>query len=279
MLAEHLLTISILGLLAGFIFSIPIAGPISLLVTSNALKGKLKQCNLLAIGASLADFIYVLIAVYGISHLFSRYEIIIPYVLGTGAFLVLYVGIKIIRTEFDIEHIDEEEEIIDKKVKKHKGAFYTGFVINFFNPTLFFGWLVSSFVVLSFAASLGFDTGGLATEVDKNLEEIGKIEGKISKMPQIPSYLQFDTLNILKKESASLLPDKMSSNNHFLTSLFYSGFLAAGSILWFSLLTGVLVKFRKKINIGLLNWIVRGLGIVLCMFAVFFGFSAVKLLL
>jgi len=226
----------------------------------------------------LADFLYVLIAVYGISHLFSRFNNIIPYVLGAGAFFVLYVGIKIIRTEFDIEHIDEDERLADRKGGKHKGAFYTGFMINFFNPTLFFGWMVSSFVVLSFAASLGFDTGGLATEIDKSFEEIEKIEGKISEKPEIPLYLQFDTLKILKKETRSVVPHKVPSYNHFITSLFYAAFLAIGSILWFMLLAEVIVKFRKKINIGFLNWFVRGLGVVLCLFAVFFGYSAVKLL-
>ena len=49
---ESILTISIAGLLAGFIFSMPIAGPISILITSNALKGRLRYCNLVNLGAS-----------------------------------------------------------------------------------------------------------------------------------------------------------------------------------------------------------------------------------
>ena len=73
-----LISISIIGFIAGFFFSMPIAGPISILVTSNALKGKLKYCNLLALGASFADFIYVLVAVYGITKLFTAYNGVVP---------------------------------------------------------------------------------------------------------------------------------------------------------------------------------------------------------
>ena len=52
-MAESLITMSIAGLLAGFIFSMPIAGPVSILITSNALKGRSNYCNRVTIGASL----------------------------------------------------------------------------------------------------------------------------------------------------------------------------------------------------------------------------------
>ena len=267
-MTEDLITISVIGLVAGFIFSMPIAGPVSILVTSNALKGRLKYCNLLAVGASFADFIYVLLAVYGVSHLFSEFKGIIPYILGAGALFVLYVGVKIIRTKFDPYHIDEEQRLADEQEKKHRGALYTGFMINFLNPTLFFGWLVSSFITLSFASSLGFNTGGLATTVDENLHQIEKIQGTDMQKTEIPSYLQFDTLNILRKESHPVEPVKYPSYFHLLASLLYSAFLCLGTILWFLLLAMLLVRFRKRISIGFINWLVRGFGIVLCLIAV-----------
>jgi threonine/homoserine/homoserine lactone efflux protein len=278
-LTGHLITISIIGLIAGFLFSMPIAGPISILITSNALKGRLKYCNLLTIGAAIADFIYVLIAVYGITNLFSAYKGVIPYILGVGAIFVFYVGVRIILTKFDPEHIDEEQRLADEQDNKHKGAIYTGFMLNFLNPTLFFGWLISSFIALSFSASLGFDTGGLSTIVDQSLDQIEKIEGNMNEKHKMPSYLQFDTLKILKKENHEAKHVKVTHYNHFMTSLFYAVFLAAGSILWFLLLTVTLVRFRKKININVLNWMVRGMGILLCLFALFFAYNALNMLL
>jgi threonine/homoserine/homoserine lactone efflux protein len=277
-LTGNLITISIIGLIAGFFFSMPIAGPISILITSNALKGKLKNCNLLASGASIADFLYVFVAVYGITHFFTEYRSFIPYILGIGSLFPLFVGIKIIRTKFDREHLDEDAQHAEQQGRSGRGAFYTGFMINFLNPTLFFGWLVSSFIVLSFAASLGFNTGGLTTKVDENLDQINKMQGNLIEKPQLPSYLQFDTLRILKKENHPVKPVELPPNFHFLTTLFYSVFLSVGSILWFFLLAVLLVRFRKRININVLNWLVRSLGIILCLFAFYFGYSAVKML-
>ena len=70
---ESIITIAITGLFAGFIFAMPIAGPISILITSNALKGRLRYCNLVSLGASVADFTFVFIAVFGLTRLYSLY--------------------------------------------------------------------------------------------------------------------------------------------------------------------------------------------------------------
>jgi hypothetical protein len=44
------------------------------------------------------------------------------------------------------------------------------------------------------------------------------------------------------------------------------------------LLAMLLVRFRRKININILNWFIRSLGIILCLFAIYFGYTAVKML-
>jgi threonine/homoserine/homoserine lactone efflux protein len=280
-LTGSLITISIIGLIAGFIFSMPIAGPISILITSNALKGRLKYCNLLAIGSSIADFLYVILGVYGITHLFTDYKPVVPYILGVGSVFIMFIGIKIIRTKFDTEHIDEENILSEKHIKSQRGGFYTGFMINLLNPTLFFGWIISSFIVLSFAASLGFNTSGLNTRIDADLTRMEEIDGNLIEKPQIPSYLQFDTLHILKKDNKSLTvkPVEQTRNFKLLVSVFYSVFLSVGSVLWFILLSVLLARFRKWININIINWLIRGMGLILCLFAIYFSYSAVRMLL
>ena len=195
------------------------------------------------------------------------------------ALFILFIGIKILSTKFDPEHIDEDAHHAEQKGRPGRGAFYTGFMVNILNPTLFFGWLVSSFIVLSFAASLGFSTVEMTKNVDGNLNQIEKMDGNFNERPQMPSYLQFDTLKILKKENRPVKVVELPRNFHFLTTLFYSVFLSVGSILWYFLLAVLLVRFRKIVNITFLNWMVRSLGLVLCLFGVFFGYSAVKMLL
>ena len=135
-MTESLVTISIVGLLAGFIFSMPIAGPVSIFVTSRALSGKLRYCTIFAIGASLADRIYVFFAVYGVTRLYRYFKPAIPYILFGGALIILFIGIKIIRTRIDLEHIDNKNPLTEKIEKREKGAFYTGFMMNFLNPDL-----------------------------------------------------------------------------------------------------------------------------------------------
>jgi threonine/homoserine/homoserine lactone efflux protein len=176
-MSESILTVSITGLLAGFIFAMPIAGPISILITSNALKGRLRYCNLVSLGASFADFTFVFIAVYGVTKLYSFYAPVIPYMYTIGAVFFIFLGYKIFTTKFDIEHLEDKTHLVDKIKKRERGGFYTGLMINFLNPTLFIGSLTSSFFVLSLIASLGFHTGGLAVKMDQNLKEINKIEG------------------------------------------------------------------------------------------------------
>ena len=91
--------------MAGVVFSMPISGPISILITSNALKGRLRYCNLATIGASFADFVYVFGAVFGLTNFYSLYKPVIPYVLLVGTLFFLFLGYKISKTNVDLEHI------------------------------------------------------------------------------------------------------------------------------------------------------------------------------
>src|SRR5580704_15876914 len=96
-----LITLSFVGLFVGFIFSMPIAGPISILITSNALKGRIRYCNFAAMGASLADFVYVFCAVFGLTKFYSFFKPAIPYILLAGMFFLFYLGYKISKTRID----------------------------------------------------------------------------------------------------------------------------------------------------------------------------------
>lgn len=275
---ESLITMSIAGLLAGFIFSMPVAGPISILITSNALKGRSRYCNLVNFGASFADFTYVFIAVFGLSKLYSFYKPAIPFIFSFGAILLLFLGFKIFRTKIDIEHLEDKSHLSEKIKKKEKGAFYTGFMINFLNPTLFVGWLTSSLLVISFIAALGFQTGGLAVKIDQNVKEINNIEGgKIDTSKSLP-FKQFDIIQktpIVRKHTEE--PIKFPKKFHLAISLCYAFFISVGSVSWFYLLTFLITRFRQNINIKLINKIIHSLGILLCSTGIYFGFVAVRM--
>jgi threonine/homoserine/homoserine lactone efflux protein len=277
-MTEIIITVAIAGLLAGFIFSMPVAGPISILITSNAFKGSVRYCHRVTIGASIADFFYVLIAFFGLTKLYSLYKPALPFILAAGAFFIVFTGIRTMRTKVDPEHM-QEPHLSQKIMKKNEGGFYSGFMINFLNPTLFFGWLTTSFLVISFMAAMGFNTGGLDTIINQNVKEINIIEGaklKDQKVFSNPQIEKIRSYNIEKQKNEALII--LPKHFHLLISSVYAASLAIGTIIWFYLLTFLITKFRRYIHLGIINGIIFGLGIILCLFGVYFGYIAVKMI-
>ncbi|MGB8491431.1 MAG: LysE family transporter [Bacteroidales bacterium] len=274
---ESIISVSVAGLLAGFIFSMPIAGPISILITSNALKGRLRYCILVSIGASIADFIYVLIAVFGFTKLFSFYKPAIPYIFAAGSIFFIYLGYRIIRTNINIENIEETSHLTEKIKKKERGAFYTGFLINFLNPTLFIGVLTSSFFVISLITSLGIHTGGLGGKMDNNVNEISIIKGGKTDNPKALSIDHFNNLKKLKRKDHQEDQTKYPAYFHLIISICYAFFIAFGSIIWFYLLSLMIVRFRQLINIRIISVFIKSLGAVLCLFGLFFAYMSTRM--
>jgi threonine/homoserine/homoserine lactone efflux protein len=275
---ESIFTISLAGLIAGFIFAMPIAGPISILVASSALKGRLRYCNLVSLGASFADFTFVFIAVFGLTKLYSFYTPAIPYMFAAGSLFFFYLGVKIFRTKIDIDHLEDKTHIIEKIEKRERGGFYTGLMINFLNPTLFLGSLTSSFFVISLIASLGFQTGGLATRLNQNVNTISKIEGVTIENDQSKTFEQIDNIPLPKRKEHKEEPTVFPHGFHLAISICYAFFLAVGSILWFFLFSNIIVKFRRRINVKVIAVIIKCLGIVLGLIGFYFGFQAVRML-
>ena len=273
---DSLITISIVGLIVGFIFSMPIAGPISILITSNALKGRIKYCKDATLGASFADFVYVFAAVYGLTKFYTAYKPFIPYILLIGTFFLIYLGYKISKTKVDLEHIDDKSKLLGK-VKKERSGFWTGFLLNFLNPTLFLGWLSSSFIIISVVAALGFNTGGLDKSVDNSFQTINKKGDDTTLRNKTLSYLHIDSTKFKKKESLSA--PHFPKHFPLLLSACYAFFLSLGSIAWFFYLAFLLNKNRHRININVVNSIIRILGLVLCVFGLFLGYKAINMLI
>jgi len=274
---ESILTICITGLLAGFIFAMPIAGPVSILITSNALKGKLAYCFRVSMGASIADFTFVFIAVFGLTKLYSFYTPIIPYMFAAGFLFFLYLGGKIFRTKIDIEHLEDKTHLVDKIEKREKGGFYTGLMVSFLNPTLFIGSLTSSFFVITLIASLGFHTGGLASKMDQNVKEVTKIDGMVIENTNPASLEQYNEITLPKIQNREPEPTSFAPEFHLIISICFAFFLAAGSVLWFYLLAYLITKFRLRINIKVISGIIQSLGIVLILIGLYFGYKAVTL--
>ena len=263
---ESFLTILLVGFFAGFVFAMPIAGPISIIITSNALKGNIKFCYRTAFGGSVVEIFYVLVAVFGLSLLLSLYYSFIPYMLIIGAFFLLYIGIKITRTNLKLDDFDKSV-MSNGETNDKTGGFRTGLIINLTNPSFFFGILTSSFLVLSFASSVGLNTGGLDLLVYENVTTLQEITGD--------ELTQIDSTYLPIQESDK---EAVHSSYTLLLSATYALALGLGGFTWLIILAKILFKYREKIKISILNWIIRTLGLILCSIGIFLFWKSISIL-
>ena len=251
------ISLAIVGFIAGFLCSMPIGGPVSIIVASNALKGKLDFCRKTAIGGAVVVFFYVFIAMYGLTRFYNLYAPYIAYVILIGTLFLFLIGIRIAFTRLKI---DPEESTITKK-ELNKGGFRTGFMVNLINPTLFIGWLMISFFFISLASSYGIDMGGLdeiLNENISNLENYSIGENKIA-------------------DSTASLPAK-TDGFLWLLSGFYALGLSLGSISWYYIFSKWLVNNRKRIKSSMLNVLFPILGTILVVFGIVLIFKALAML-
>lgn len=255
----------------------PIAGPISILITTNALKGKTQFCHLVNIGASFATFTYSFFAVFGLTKLYQYYKPAMPYLISFGSIFLLLLGFKIFRTKLDIEHIEDKSHLSEKIKKLEKGGFYTGFLINFLNPILFLGWLTSTFWAISFASSLGLNTGGLDLTIHQSIKEMNSLESNLYEDSLVLSAENFDAVTTLGTANKIEVPVSYPKNFHLVISIFYAFFICAGSIIWFYILSILITRFRKAIKIKIISGFIKSLGVVLFLFGLYFGYLGVRM--
>lgn len=111
----------ILGILTGFIVSIPPMGPIAFAMISKGFKNEIKEGEAIALGAAFMDFLYCLIAFSGISLIISFFpsvvgdfytensntiEIILTF---AGCIIVIIYGLKIMRSKITYEKLEKKE--------------------------------------------------------------------------------------------------------------------------------------------------------------------------
>ncbi len=265
-MTESFLVIVGLGLFAGFFFSVPIAGPISILITSNALKGNLRYCLRLAFGGSLVEILYVFIAVFGLTSLYSYYQQAIPIILIVGSVFLLIVAYRIFRTKLTLEQFNDTEQQENGSYKA--GGFRSGLIFNFTNPSLFLGWFTSSFLLLSFASSIGLNTGGLDIMMYDNVVSLEEITGE--------SFKSLEEYNFLPNGDTAIVTRK--SLPTFFLSLTYAFMVGIGSFIWFYFLSKFLLKHREKLKIEWLNGLIKTLGLFLVGIGVYLIYMGVYLL-
>jgi hypothetical protein len=82
----------LVGLVAAFVGSMPVAGPISVLVLERGLDGDRRGAIAIAVGSAFAEMIYAGLAFAGVSTLLTHVPVVLPIVRGLGAAILFGVG-------------------------------------------------------------------------------------------------------------------------------------------------------------------------------------------
>ncbi len=272
---ESLITISLVGLAVGIVFSMPIAGPVSILITSHGLRGHLRYCITAAVGAAIIDMVECFIVVHGFTRLLGVIVDFIPYILMGGSVLLFIIGLRIVKARFDFDHLDLKSTGLRRllKVQEKKSGFWTGFFLNLSNPSLFFGWLTSSAIVMSYVASVGLNVGGIDHLLGNNVILVNSYANQHSVTKDL--LRPHNVPKIVEAETTRTSPPPAEEGKywtlfHWLFSLSYAFFVALGTLIWFSILSYLLVRHRAKIKVQLVSKLIHGLGIFLCAFSVYF---------
>ncbi len=274
-MTEAAFILGLSGFLTGILFSLPAAGPISIIIVSNGLKGRLRYCHRVAYGASVADLLYTFLAVYAFTNLYLYYQPYIPYLLLIGSVFLMGLGYHTAKKKLDFEKVNDSSLIREKN--NNRGGFRTGLVVNFLNPTLFIGWLIASFLAITLVSSLGYNTGGLSVQMNHTIHDIENTE--LNKEIQEKKDALENVIGNFKTEpdQASSVEEKNSNGTErFILSWLFALSVAAGSTLWFYFLGNFVVKWRHLFNPNTINRILAILGTALILLGVFFLFSSIR---
>ena len=128
---------SLAGFLMGFIGSMPVAGPTSLLVFHRGMFARYRDGWAIGLGGGLVEGIYCAIAVHGFSILRDSVTSFAPLAKGIGFFLLLALGLYFI---FIRQENPAERAVAQPSPANWGGQFCVGVSVAALNPTLLLTW-------------------------------------------------------------------------------------------------------------------------------------------
>lgn len=152
----------LLTLLAGFAFgylgSVPVAGPISILVLHLGLAHDPRHALHVAVGGALAESLYALVAFWGLSTVLASYPVILPASRLVCALILLALGLVMA-----LRRVQGAPAPRATPSRGRKRSLALGFLVTAVNPTLIVTWSAavaalhaSGLVVMDQKAALPF---------------------------------------------------------------------------------------------------------------------------
>lgn len=134
-----MLTAALFGFLLGFFGSIPVAGPLAVLVLSRGLDGRFRPALLIAVGGAVGEAGYAALAFWGFGALLADYSWIEPASRGAGALILAPLGYMLVRTPKASPLVAEATSAPPPR-RSDLASFLLGFTVTAANPALIATW-------------------------------------------------------------------------------------------------------------------------------------------
>lgn len=141
-----MLIAALVGFVFGFIGSVPVAGPIAVLVLERSLAMRYADAEGIAVGGALAESVYAGAAFLGLGMLIERYPFLLVVARAVGALVLFGVAAALLRGR---NRPPELKPYVSTAAGRARG-FSVGFSVTAVNPTLLATWSVV--VALAFSA-------------------------------------------------------------------------------------------------------------------------------
>ncbi len=142
------------GFLMGFIGSMPISGPISLLVFHRGVLARYWDGWAIGLGGAIAEGIYCALAILGLSAMRDRFTFLEPLAKALGILVLFAIGLYFVLAR---QENPEAKSVGQPSAANWVGQFCLGLSVATLNPTLILTWSASATIVYSIA-NLTFTT-------------------------------------------------------------------------------------------------------------------------
>ena len=144
-----------LGFLFGFVGSMPVAGPVAVIVFGRGIEDRGRSGLYIAIGSAVAESVYAYLAFWGFSAFLTQYRWIEAVSTAAAAIILSALGLRfMLKRLADQRPVDAPQPHVGKKRN-----FVLGFMLTALNPTLIATWTAAVTTVYSLQI-VSFDERG-----------------------------------------------------------------------------------------------------------------------
>ena len=137
--------VCLIAALFGFAGSMPLAGPVAVLVVSRGAQKEYTAAFRIGLGAAVAEGVYAFLAFWGFATFLARYPVVLPITHALTAIILIGLGgyFLVWKQQEDKPHSQRTRD------ERKRSTFLVGFTISALNPTLLATWSAAIAVLYS----------------------------------------------------------------------------------------------------------------------------------